>query len=1486
MARPKLGAFIRNINYLSAKDGNDYEDSNENPSNQLIDYERLCNYDKNFSLEEFTDGYGAFREKVCVSEFPGRHSPPYWVAYSTVCVLDRLKRNFTDEVENHAQIGQEIVYTWLALLTAKPSSGHLDLMSKFSGDMFEQYVKACKCDELVKILSRMKIEFSYDAEHETDEEQTYGSLLDSNTVAIFRYITEEQWTEDSVLAALLDLRMFFQQQIGKLSPSLGRYVGYLVRDMTSKYTTNICEPYKKFTDIKAITSHLSIIEESVCTFDGDLKDLRDEDTLEEIVKAARVTLIVKELFPAFMKLITNYSKRKSPLQNGGRLFDVYRLHLFRDMEKHLEPDSGMFDACCTMIVDILTNPGKLDNAVQEMISEAISHCLLKVKPMTHAQSKTLLNVLLTMLKSGRIKLTSEVNRTLLEKEFTKSIEWKNVVSEAKQFLNVVRTLRGDQLEHKDGGDYYKIVRELEKCVEILLQLYKKGKILKDVLNEHVALIIDLITFTEPNKAEIADAASESKYLVVSLKDKEIQDQILDKVDSLLKQPDKEWDIYQSRATEYLLEAVILSYKGNGKNVTDQQNEKFMSIFDTCCEGDSLEDKLIHPDEDHGTTVFYQIYTTSGLKYISLHNESKTLSRCTPLIKNILKWARISVEEQHTGPMEASLHALHLVANALSPELADITPEVVDLFLSIDKVSNLTHILRGLYSLNPEPVHVKLQLFIDKMDEMIYTERVCIASLLVEVSGKCPQIFTGDQVDKLFELAFEDDQSQQLYFHILNQIAAQCPATVYKLFSKIQNETRFNSSSTIFRAMIVVRIACHDKKLTNEAADFALKQLAVSDHTNTIQILHQLLLLARANREDMLQYKEYLEKMEESSNAPDVKESCRNIINVIEGKSIEGVIEDIQQAQEDIDDLDKKVGATMNTVVSLGDHVIEQGKDISKVRDDVGNLGERVDNVEEGLTDTKVKVEEIDNKTMTNAPKWSRDLTKLLNPKAENDWRLLAKRLQYSNDDIRAWAQQHDPCMALLSEWYATHKTSEANFAILNNLQEMNRLDGAIIVENAMKATEDVVEDDEFEYPSPPPIFLSYQWGVQNEVKLLKQHLNMAGYECWMDIGQMGGGDKLFNKIDNGIRGAKVIICCTTEKYAQSPNCNREVNLSVNLGKPIIPLLMEKMSWPPKGSMGPIFSEYLFIRFFQRNGEETKDQRYWPVAKFQELLMQLNFYTVPDPSLIKQEYSNWWNPIVEEIKIDKNKNAKGTEVSKTNTNGQDVDESPLVFLSYQWGRQPQVKLLYERLVSRGYTVWMDIFQMGGGDSLYDKIDRGMRGCKVVVSCVTPKYALSANCRREISLADALKKPIIPLVLEAMTWPPDGPMSMVFTELLFINVHRDQQIQEKWTGPKVDELMGKLKIYIPDNEQIHSGGNDKNDSNTPTKSEPEKSKTEHTPSSLLEYQTKTTSCHDRNSRTILEACDVQKQEKVDAESDKNQGHHPKKSESQTSKSCILL
>ena len=66
------------------------------------------------------------------------------------------------------------------------------------------------------------------------------------------------------------------------------------------------------------------------------------------------------------------------------------------------------------------------------------------------------------------------------------------------------------------------------------------------------------------------------------------------------------------------------------------------------------------------------------------------------------------------------------------------------------------------------------------------------------------------------------------------------------------------------------------------------------------------------------------------------------------------------------------------------------------------------------------------------------------------------------DDIRNWATKTDPCMSLLDEWFATHKTREATHAVLNNLLEMNRSDAALYVENALKATGELF-DCQYQY---------------------------------------------------------------------------------------------------------------------------------------------------------------------------------------------------------------------------------------------------------------------------------------------------------------------------------------------------------------------------------------------------------------------------------------
>ena len=141
------------------------------------------------------------------------------------------------------------------------------------------------------------------------------------------------------------------------------------------------------------------------------------------------------------------------------------------------------------------------------------------------------------------------------------------------------------------------------------------------------------------------------------------------------------------------------------------------------------------------------------------------------------------------------------------------------------------------------------------------------------------------------------------------------------------------------------------------------------------------------------------------------------------------------------------------------------------------------------------------------------------------------------------------------------------------------------------------------------------------------------------------------------------------------------------------------------------------------------------------------------------------------------------------------KSPEVFISYQWDKQPQIIKLFNKFKSLGINCWLDIYQMGGGDSLYDKIDRGMRNCDLVVSCVTTKYGLSANCRKELMLANSIGKPIIPILLEQMTYPPSGPMALVLSTIKYVDFTKDMSEQETWMGNAFRELMERMRPHMP-------------------------------------------------------------------------------------------
>ena len=83
-------------------------------------------------------------------------------------------------------------------------------------------------------------------------------------------------------------------------------------------------------------------------------------------------------------------------------------------------------------------------------------------------------------------------------------------------------------------------------------------------------------------------------------------------------------------------------------------------------------------------------------------------------------------------------------------------------------------------------------------------------------------------------------------------------------------------------------------------------------------------------------------------------------------------------------------------------------------------------------------------------------------------------------------------------------------------------------------------------------------------------------------------------------------------------------------------------------------------------------------------------------------------------------------------------------------------------------------------------------QVILSCVTEKYCRSENCQRELTLADCLKKPIIPLLFDNKTgWPPPGQMSLIFAKLLYIDMTGTPGVIPK---TKFEELLREVKQRI--------------------------------------------------------------------------------------------
>eukprot|EP00058_Branchiostoma_floridae_P022919 XP_002608409.1 hypothetical protein BRAFLDRAFT_127609 [Branchiostoma floridae] len=716
-------------------------------------------------------------------------------------------------------------------------------------------------------------------------------------------------------------------------------------------------------------------------------------------------------------------------------------------------------------------------------------------------------------------------------------------------------------------------------------------------------------------------------------------------------------------------------------------KKMSEIIDYCSGKELFE-------EDDPTEI-----TAYGIAIRTLLSDfiSKNTSNAELLMIVTPGLVRIMANEEVSEEMEISSMVRQFTQQG--EVLAPHAEQLLHAFLTCDALE-IADVLPAVYKHNPEPIKKRLPEIVEKMDDIDSDVHYSFYSLFHEVSKDDPQILMPF-VEKVEE-GLDDLPCMPYALQAMKEL---CKYDTKPFLDKIDALEKAYKSQPMM-CYLIYEVESLIGLYNEEYAERVMALFTPKLKKGEVMYQSSLLMFMKTVGG---KYKSVLEKRRANikallkSSQAGVPDMAQGILDYLDDRSLLTLDQDIKEQKEEVDKLDQRVTHTEEKVEDLQDDVSDQRQQLGEVKEDVQQQGEKLTELEHVVDETVEKVEEIDHKTLSAAPAWSRDVSLLMNEEGDYDWRFLAVRLGYGPEDIRAWATNADPTMAMLNEWYNTHRSSEATYAVLKSLQEMGRTDATEIIQTAMEEAG------------------NYQWDIQGQVKLIKEHLQMAGYESWMDIGQMGGGDQLYAKIDKGMRGAKVVLAMVTPKYAESTNCNHEINLANLLNKPIIPLLVENTPWPPPGSMSMIFSQEA-------------------------------------------------EPVV----------------------------NPEVFLSYQWGHQPQVKALYSQLTSRGFTCWMDIQQMGGGDALYGKIDKGIRSAKVVVSCVTPKYTLSANCRREVSLADALRKPIVPLLLQDTSWPPEGPMSMAFTELLYIDC-RDERTQNDWDGTKFKELVQQVSVHASPNPE---------------------------------------------------------------------------------------
>lgn len=94
------------------------------------------------------------------------------------------------------------------------------------------------------------------------------------------------------------------------------------------------------------------------------------------------------------------------------------------------------------------------------------------------------------------------------------------------------------------------------------------------------------------------------------------------------------------------------------------------------------------------------------------------------------------------------------------------------------------------------------------------------------------------------------------------------------------------------------------------------------------------------------------------------------------------------------------------------------------------------------------------------------------------------------------------------------------------------------------------------------LFFSYSRSDAEVVGRLRQDLERAGHEIWLDRDDIPGGAAWRRSIGEGIAGADVVVVVVTPASMASPNVERELTVADEQSKPLLPVLAAPTTIPP------------------------------------------------------------------------------------------------------------------------------------------------------------------------------------------------------------------------------------------------------------------------------------------------------------------------------------